>query len=286
MAAKTAIAKVHPTAIVDPGAQLGAGVEIGPFCIVGPEVRLGAGTRLHSSVVIEHTEMGEGNEVYPGAVIGVAPQDLRYNGERSKVVIGHRNVIREYVTIHRASTEGDVTSLGNENLVMAYAHVAHNCILGNQIVVSNSVGLCGHVEVEDQAVLGGMCGIHQFVRIGRLAMVGGMAKVTQDVPPFGMVDGQPARLFGMNIRGMQRRGISKESRLGLKHCFRLILRSGLNLGQALEAVRRTVDPTDEINHLLRFFESPSRMGFCVRGSDARRSNGARQAVEEVELAGC
>lgn len=278
------MAKIHPTAIVDPDAVFGEGVEIGPFCIVGPGVRLGAGTRLHSSVVIEETTMGEGNMVYPGAVIGVAPQDLRYNGEKSSVIIGNRNVIREYVTIHRASNEGSTTEIGNDNLIMAYAHVAHNCILRNQIVVSNSVGLCGHVEVEDQAVLGGMCGIHQFVRIGRLAMVGGMAKVTQDVPPFGMVDGQPARLFGMNIRGMQRRGITKESRLALKRCYRLVLRSGLNLGQALEAIRRTVEPCDESQHLLRFFESPSRMGFCVRGSGAGRGN--NQAVEEVELAGC
>jgi len=278
------MAKVHPTAIVDAGAELADGVTVGPFCIVGPGVRLGARTKLHSSVVIEQTTMGEDNEVWPGAVIGVAPQDLRYNGENSSVILGRGNVIREYVTIHRASNEGAVTQLGNDNLIMAYAHVAHNCLLGNQIVVSNSVGLCGHVEIEDQAVLGGMCGIHQFVRIGRLAMIGGMAKVTQDVPPFGMVDGQPARLFGMNIRGMQRRGITKESRQSLKHCYRMILRSGLNVGQALEAIRRTVEPCPETNHLLGFFESPSRMGFCVRGHDSRRNS--NQPVEEVELAGC
>jgi len=278
------MAKVHPTAIVDDGAEFGEGVEIGPFCIVGPGVRLGARSKLYSSVVIEETIMGEDNVVFPGAVIGVAPQDLRYNGEKSSVVMGDRNVIREYVTIHRASNEGAVTQIGNDNLIMAYAHVAHNCILANQIVVSNSVGLCGHVEVDDQAVLGGMCGIHQFVRIGRLAMVGGMAKVTQDVPPFGMVDGQPARLFGMNIRGMQRRGISKESRNGLKHCYRLLLRSGLNVGQALEAIRRTVEPCEESKHLLNFFEAPSRMGYCVRGHDSRRASAATQAVEEVELA--
>lgn len=278
------MAKVHPTAIVDAGAELADGVTVGPFCIVGPGVRLGARTKLHSSVVIEQTTMGEDNEVWPGAIIGVAPQDLRYNGENSSVVIGRGNVIREYVTIHRAVNEGSVTQIGNDNLIMAYAHVAHNCLLGNQIVISNTVGLCGHVEIEDQAVLGGMCGIHQFVRIGRLAMIGGMAKVTQDVPPFGMVDGLPARLFGMNIRGMQRRGITKESRQALKHCYRMILRSGLNLGQALEAIRRTVEPCQETNHLLSFFESPSRMGFCVRGSDARRNT--NQPVEEVELAGC
>lgn len=278
------MARVHPTAIVDAGAELADDVEIGPFCIVGPGVQLGARTRLHSSVVIEETIAGEDNVIFPGAVVGVAPQDLRYNGEKSSVILGDRNVIREYVTIHRASNEGAVTRIGDDNLIMAYAHVAHNCVLANQIVVSNSVGLCGHVEVESQAVLGGMCGIHQFVRIGRLAMVGGMAKVTQDVPPFGMVDGQPARLFGMNIRGMQRRGISKEARLSIKHCYRLILRSGLNLGQALEAIRRTIEPCEEGAHLLGFFEAPSRMGYCVRGHEGRRGSSSSSAVEEVELA--
>lgn len=277
------MAKIHPTAIVDSGAEFGEGVEIGPFCIVGPGVKLGAGTRLHSSVVIEEVTMGENNEIWPGAVIGVAPQDLRYTGEKTDVKIGDRNVIREYATIHRAVTEGSSTILGNDNLIMAYAHVAHNCVLGNQIVMANTIGMCGHVEVEDQAVLGGMCGIHQFVRIGRLAMIGGMAKVTQDVPPFGMVDGMPARLFGMNIRGMQRRGITKESRQALKACYRLILRSGLNLGQALDAIRRTVDPVEEVQHVLRFFEANSRMGFCVRGSEKARAS--RETVE-VELAGC
>jgi len=277
------MAEVHPSAVIDASAELGANVVIGPFCIVGKGVRIGDGCRLHSSVVIEETIMGRDNEVYPGAIIGVAPQDLRYRGEKSQVVIGHSNVIREYVTIHRACEEGATTTVGDENLIMAYVHVAHNCLLGNQIVVSNSVGLCGHVEIEDQAVLGGMCGIHQFVRVGRLAMIGGMAKVTQDIPPFGMVDGQPARLFGMNIRGMQRRGISKESRASLKNCFRLILRSGLNLAQALETIERTIELSEEAKQLLQFLNSPSRMGFCVRGSDSRRSS---QPLAEVELAGC
>ena len=276
--------KIHPTAIVDSAAQLGADVEIGPFCIVGKDVSIGAGTKLHSSVVIDGwTQLGENNEVYPGAVIGVAPQDLRYAGERSFVKIGSRNVIREYVTIHRACETDSATIIGNDNLIMAYAHVAHNCVLANQIIISNSVGLCGHVEIEDQAVLGGMCGVHQFVRVGRLAMLGGMAKVTQDVPPFGMVDGQPARLFGMNIRGMQRRGVTKEARESLKKCFKLILRSGLNLGQALDAIRATVEPCEETEHLVRFFEQPSRMGFCIRGGEPRRGSGRPL---QVEVAGC
>ena len=276
--------KIHPSALVDPEAQLGEGVEIGPFSIVGKNVSIGDGTKLHSSVVIDGwTRLGKNNEIYPGAVIGVAPQDLRYNGERSYVNIGDGNVIREYVTIHRGSETESHTTLGDDNLIMAYVHVAHNCHLGNQIIVSNSVGLCGHVEIEDQAVLGGMCGVHQFVRVGRLAMLGGMAKVTQDVPPFGMVDGQPVRLFGMNIRGMQRRGITKEARQGLKQCYKLVLRSGLNLGQALDAIRDTVETCEEIEHLIRFFEGPSRMGFCIRGAEPRR--GSRSPLK-MELAGC
>ena len=272
--------KIHPTAIVESGACLEEGVEVGPFCIIGKDVKIGAGSKLHSSVVIDgDTELGRDNEIYPGAVIGVAPQDLRYNGERSFVKIGDGNMIREYVTIHRASDPGGYTTIGDNNLIMAYSHVAHNCRLGNQIVVSNSVGLCGHVEIEDQATLGGMCGVHQFVRIGRLAMVGGMSKLIQDVPPFGMVDGQPARLYGMNIRGMQRRGITKEARQGLKTCFKLVLRSGLNLGQALDAIRRTVEPCSETDQLLKFFEHPSTKGFCIRGVEGRRGAGRPLQVE-------
>ncbi len=276
--------KIHPSAIVDPAAELGAGVEVGPFTLIGPHVKVGDGTKIHSSVVLEGwTQVGKDNEIYPGAIIGVEPQDLRYNGERSLVTIGDRNVIREYVTIHRASDPEGVTSIGDDNLIMAYCHVAHNCHLGNQIIMSNSVGLCGHVEIEDQAVLGGMCGVHQFVRVGRLAMLGGMSKCSQDVPPFGMVDGQPARLYGMNIRGMQRRGITKEARIGLKTCYRLLLRSGLNLGQALDAIRHQVERSEETEHFLRFFEGPSRMGFCIRGGEQRRGSG--RPLKDVEVAG-
>lgn len=279
------MANIHPCAIIHPGAVLAEDVEVGPFSIVGPHVTIGAGTKIHSSVVVDGwTEIGAGNEIYPGAVIGVAPQDLRYSGERSYVRIGDRNVIREYVTVHRASDAEGLTAIGDDNLIMAYTHVAHNCLLGNQIIIANAVGLAGHVEIEDQAVIGGMCGVHQFVRVGRLAMLGGMAKVRQDVPPFGMVDGQPARIYGMNIRGMQRRGVTKEARLGLKKAYRLILRSGLNLSQAVDAIRRTVSSTEEVEHLLRFLESPSRMGICIRERLDSRHDGQPLKVK-VEAAG-
>ncbi|MCA9778685.1 MAG: acyl-ACP--UDP-N-acetylglucosamine O-acyltransferase [Candidatus Eremiobacteraeota bacterium] len=283
------MANIHPSAIVDPSAQIAEGAEIGPFSIIHGNVTIGAGTKLHSSVVVgEWTEIGENNEIFPGAVIGVAPQDLRYSGERAYTKIGNRNVIREYVTIHRASDAEGVTSIGDDNLLMAYTHVAHNCILGNQIVIANSVGIAGHVEIEDQAVLGGMCGLHQFVRVGKLAMLGGMAQIRQDIPPYAMVDGQPARVFGMNIRGMQRRGIDKDSRQALKSCYRLILQSGLNLTQAINSIKANVEQTDEVAHLVKFLESPSKMGVCIREPDHRRERRqkARPLKVQVEAANC
>lgn len=283
------MATIHPTAIIDPAAEIAEDVDIGPFCIIHGNVKIGRGTKLHSSIVIgQWTEIGENNEIYPGAVIGVAPQDLRYSGERAYTRVGHRNVIREYVTIHRASDAEGTTCIGDDNLIMAYTHVAHNCILGNQIIIANSCGLAGHVEIEDMAVLGGMCGLHQFVRVGKLAMLGGMAQIRQDVPPFSMVDGQPARIFGMNIRGMQRRGINKESRQALKGCYRLILQSGLNLTQALNSIRATIDQSDEVIHLIRFLENPSKMGVCIREPEHRRERRqkARPFKVKVEAANC
>lgn len=283
------MANIHPSAIVDPSAQIAEGAEIGPFSIIHGNVSIGAGTKLHSSVVIgEWTEIGENNEIFPGAVIGVAPQDLRYSGERAYTKLGNRNVIREYVTIHRASDAEGVTSIGDDNLLMAYTHVAHNCLLGNQIVIANSVGIAGHVEIEDQAVLGGMCGLHQFVRIGKLAMLGGMAQIRQDIPPYAMVDGQPARVFGMNIRGMQRRGIDKDSRQALKSCYRLILQSGLNLTQAINSIKANVEQTNEVAHLVKFLESPSKMGVCIREPEHRRERRqkARPLKVQVEAANC
>lgn len=278
------MASIHPSAIIDPTAEIAEGADIGPFCIVQANTKIGKGTKLHSSVVVgQWTEIGENNEIYPGAVIGVAPQDLRYSGERAYTQVGHRNVIREYVTVHRASDAEGMTSIGDDNLLMAYTHVAHNCILGNQIIIANSCGLAGHVEIEDQAVLGGMCGLHQFVRVGKLAMLGGMAQIRQDVPPFSMVDGQPARIFGMNIRGMQRRGINKDSRQALKGCYRLILQSGLNLTQALNSIRASVDQTDEVRHLIRFLESPSKMGICIREPEHRRERRQKARPFKVKV---
>lgn len=278
------MANIHPSAIIDPSAQIAEDVEIGPFCIVHGDVKIGAGNKLHSSVVIgEWTEIGENNEFFPGAVIGVAPQDLSYNGERAYTRIGNGNIFREYVTVHRASDAEGVTSIGDENLLMAYTHVAHNCILANQIVIANSCGIAGHVEIEDQAVLGGMCGLHQFVRVGRLAMLGGMTQIRQDIPPFSMVGGQPTRVFGLNTRGMQRRGIDKDCRQGLKASYRLILQSGLNLTQALSSIRANVEQTPSVAHLVKFLESPSKMGICIREPDHRRERRQKAAAPKLKL---
>lgn len=278
------MAKIHPSAIIDPTSEIAEDVEIGPFCIIHGNTKIGSGTKLHSSIVIgDWTEIGENNEIYPGAVIGVSPQDLRYSGERAYTKLGDRNVIREYVTVHRASDAEGITRIGDDNLIMAYTHVAHNCLLGSQIIIANSCGLAGHVEIEDQAVLGGMCGLHQFTRVGRLAMLGGMAQIRQDIPPFSKVDGQPARIFGLNNLGMQRRGVNKESRIALKGCYRLILQSGLNLTQALISMRATIEPTDEVKHLIAFLESPSKMGVCIREPDHRRERRQRARPLKVEV---
>ena len=272
--------KIHPTAIVHPGAQIDEGVEIGPFSIVGEHVRIGRGTVVMSSVVLDGwTTVGCENRIYPHAVIGVAPQDLSYRGQRAYVTIGDRNELREGVTVHRAADEEGLTSVGSGNLLMAYVHVAHNCQVGNQVVMANSAGLAGHAVVEDQAILGGMSGVHQFVRIGRLCMVGGLAKITKDLPPFTIVDGNPARIFGLNSRGLRRRGIPEPSRLALKRAVRILTTSGLSLAQALAAIEEKVEPCPEVAHLVKFLSSRSRMGVLIRPCGDRRIQGARDLAE-------
>lgn len=257
--------KIHPTALVHPGAELDEGVEIGPFTTVGEHVRIGRGTVVMSSVVLDGwTTLGCDNVVFPGAVIGVAPQDLRYRGQRSYVRIGDRNQLREFVTIHRAADEEGHTTVGSDNLLMGYVHVAHNCEIGNQVVIANYAGMAGHAIIEDQATLGGMCGVHQFARIGRLSMVGGLSKVTKDVPPFTIVDGQPVRIYGLNFRGLQRRGVGREARMALKRALRLLTSSGLNVGRAAEAIQEMGTPFPEVQHLVGFLKAPSRMGVLNR----------------------
>ncbi|MCL5036665.1 MAG: acyl-ACP--UDP-N-acetylglucosamine O-acyltransferase [Chloroflexi bacterium] len=240
-------------------------MEIGPFCTIGENVSIGAGTRLHSSVVLDGwTEIGENNEFYPGVVIGVPPQDLKYKGEMTFVRIGSGNIFREYVTVHRAAGEGETTSIGDNNLLMAYVHVAHNCNLGNKLIIANSVGLSGHVTIEDSAVIGGMVGSHQHVRIGKLVMVGGYTKLVKDVPPYALVDGYPARIYSVNLLGLARHGFSQELRTQLKEAMSFITSPNFNLSQALEKIKNELPPSPEMDHLVNFLEVKSKRGIMTK----------------------
>jgi UDP-N-acetylglucosamine acyltransferase len=275
---------IDPSARVHPEATLGEGVEIGPFAYIGPHVTLGARTRVGAHAVIDGwTTLGEDNVVFPSAIIGTAPQDLRYTGQESYVTIGDRNVFREFVTVNRAYNHQGHTIVGNDNMLMAYTHVAHNCVLGNSIIMTNYVGLAGHVTVEDFAVLGGYAGVHQFVRIGRMAMVGGTAKVIKDIPPFATVDGQPARIYEINSIGLKRRGIASSVRTDLRKAFRLLTRSGLTTPEALAVIRSEVPSSPEVDHLVRFCEAPSHRGLLLRLAQAGGSGRIHRGGEDTSL---
>ncbi len=229
---------VHPTAHIAKGAHLEDGVYVGPNSVVGSDVRIGANTVLMANVyVADHVYIGANNKVYPGVVIGLEPQDKSFKGEVSYVRIGDDNVIREYVTIHRATGEGNVTFIGNRNYIMAYSHIAHNCEVGNDVIIANYTGLSGYVKVFDYAVLGGMVGIHQFVRIGSYVMVGAYSKVTQDVAPFLLVFGNPAKIYGINVKGLERHGFSPQQRNFIKELFKIGFSSQGAWSSKLEKIR-------------------------------------------------
>lgn len=265
-----AMGSIHPTAVVHPSAELDPGVVVGPFCVIGANVRIGAGTRLASHVAVEQgTVIGRDCQVHQGSVLGGPPQDFKYQGEPSIVRLGDRNVLREYVTVHRATGEGNETVLGDDNMIMAYCHIGHNAQLGNGIMMANYVGISGHCLVEDRVVFGGMLGIHQFVRIGRMAMIGGMSKVVMDVPPFMMVDGRPIQVIGPNVLGLRRAGLSPSVRAGLKQAYRLLYRSGMNLTQGIEAAYNEIEPSPERDYLLEFL-SKIPGGHSGRADDPSR----------------
>lgn len=255
---------VHPTALVDPRARLADGVVVGPFAVIGPEVEIGAGSRIGPHVVIDgRVRMGSGNRIFPGACIGLEPQDLKYNGAPTEVVLGDNNTIRECVTINRATAEGEQTRLGSSNLLMAYSHLGHNCELGDRIVIANGVAVAGHVVIEDRAVIGGMLGIHQFVHIGTMAMVGGMSRIDRDVPPFMTVEGHPGRVRGLNRIGLRRSGLAQldggAQLRQLQEIWTLLYRSGHVLAEALvQARRQTLLPPAET--LVRFLEASTASG--------------------------
>src|SRR6266851_9333292 len=252
---------IHPTAIVDRHAEIDSTCEVGPFCVIGEGVRIGPGTKLMAHVYVEGpTRIGEDNVFFPYSTVGVAPQDLKYHGERSETVIGHRNRIREFVTIHRGTEGGGMlTSIGDDNLLMAYVHVAHDLKIGSHTVLSNAVTFGGHVIVGDWAVIGASTGVHQFCRIGRHAIVGGYSVITQDVLPFSnTVTEREAKVFGENAIGLKRRGFPAETIDALHKAFRLLTRAGLNTSQAIERIEAEVGLSPEIQELIEFIGSSSR----------------------------
>jgi UDP-N-acetylglucosamine acyltransferase len=251
---------IHPTAIVDPKAVLGENVKIGPYCTVGPNVIIGDNTELVSHVVIDgHTTVGNNNKFYPFCSVGLAPQDLKYNGEPTKVIIGDSNHIRECVTIHASATLDENTTLGNNNLIMAYAHIAHNCHVGNNVIMANSVNLAGHVTINDFVTIGGVSAVHQFVKIGSYAFIGGTSGVKKDVPPYTRGQGMGHyKVIGLNSVGLSRKGFSNDTIEGIKKVHRLFYQSKLNVSQALEEALKIENPTPEQKNYIDFVQNSSR----------------------------
>jgi UDP-N-acetylglucosamine acyltransferase len=250
---------IHPTAIVHPDARLGANCVIGPYCLIGEHVELGEACRLHAHVVIDgHTKLGRENEVFPFASLGLKTQDLKWTGGVTHVEIGDHNTFREGVTIHSATDDGGVTRIGSHNNLLAYAHVAHDCTLGSNVVMSNVATLAGHVTVEDHAIIGGLTAVHQFCRIGRLAMVGGCARVLQDIPPFMLAEGSPAAPRTINKVGLERNGISEEAQAALRQAYKIIYREGLTTSNALAKIEKELPPLPEVQQLMNFIRSSER----------------------------
>jgi UDP-N-acetylglucosamine acyltransferase len=244
--------RIHPTAVVHPGAELDPTVQIGPYAIIGENVKIGAGTTVGAHAIIEGpTIIGVGNQIFPGAAIGLDSQDLKYKGGETWVKIGNYNRIREYVTINRATGIGEATIIGNHNLLMAYVHVAHNCTLEDNIKIANATSLAGDVYVESDAVISGVLGIHQFVRVGRLSMIGGMTRIQRDVPPFTIVEGTPARVRALNFVGLDRAGYLSEEITVLKKAFRTLYYSNKTINQALEELDLLPD-YESVRQLQRF----------------------------------
>ncbi|HLA79626.1 MAG TPA: acyl-ACP--UDP-N-acetylglucosamine O-acyltransferase [Vicinamibacteria bacterium] len=268
--------EVDPTARVAPGAILGPGVRVGAYCVIGPRVRLGTRTVLESQVTIAgDTTLGEDNQVFPFASLGHRPQDLKYHGEDTKLVIGDRNTFREGVTVHRGTEGGGgITRIGSDNLFMAQVHVAHDCRVGNHTIFANAAALSGHVEVQDWATLGGFAGVHQFCRVGAHAFMGGATIATKDVLPFSMTVGNRARIFGLNLIGLRRRGFSAEALSALKQAFRVLVQSRLNTTQALALLQAEGPHTPEVGELVTFIRESKR------GVVLRRRQGSTSDLDE------
>jgi UDP-N-acetylglucosamine acyltransferase len=260
MSAVTRPATIHPTAIVSPTARIGYDCFIGPYCVVGDEVELADGVRLESHCVVDgRTFIGTGTHVFPFVSIGLASQDLKYKGEPSETRIGQRNKIREFVTIHRGTAGGGMlTKIGDDCLIMAQAHVAHDCLIGDAVIMANAATLAGHVVIEDRANIGAYSGVHQFCRVGREAYIGGYSVVVKDALPFALTVGNHAKCYGLNKVGMRRRGYSRETLDALHHAFHLLLSAKLNTTQAIERIRADIQQSAEVDELVKFVESSQR----------------------------
>lgn len=251
---------IHPTAIVSPDAQIGTDTEIGPYCVIEANVRLGERCKLHSHVVIHgHTEIGDENEFFPFAAIGIKSQDLKYAGEPTALFIGDRNVFRENTTIHRGTVEEVPTRIGSDNLFLCYSHIAHDCQVGNHVILSNNGTLAGHVHLADYAIISGLTAVHQFCRVGAHSITGGLSKITQDIPPFTIVDGNPSTVRGINQVGLQRRGFSDEDIRSLRTAYKkLFLKKDTNLAQAVEALDPELAAKPQVAELLTFIAGTKR----------------------------
>ena len=268
---------IHPMAIVGREVELSGPVEIGPYAVIVGKVRIGEGTVIHSHARIEgETEIGKNNQIFTGAVLGTAPQHSKYQGEKTVLRIGNGNIIREYVTMHRGTgLGGGITSMGDENFLMAYCHIGHDCRVGSRVIMANSSQISGHVLIEDEAVFSGLVGVHQFVRIGQLAMLGGGAMVVMDVPPFAIANGDRARLYGINRIGLKRKGLSVEAIRTIQKAYEILFRSGLRREEAIPKVEKEISPSPEggkeVQHLLEFIRGSER-GLTRFRSGRRKSD--------------
>jgi UDP-N-acetylglucosamine acyltransferase len=260
MSTATHSTSIHPSAVISPKANLGKDCFVGPYSIIGDDVRIGDRVRLESHCVVDgHTTIGDDTHLFPFTSIGMASQDLKYQGEPSETRIGSRNKIREFVTIHRGTAGGGmVTKIGDDCLIMAQAHIAHDCIIGDGVIMANAATLAGHVIIEDRANIGAYSGVHQFCRVGKEAYIGGYSVVVKDALPFALTVGNHARCYGLNITGMKRRGYSPDVIKSLHHAFRLLLAAKLNTPQALERIREEISESTEVSDLVHFIESSSR----------------------------
>ncbi len=254
--------KIHPTAQVSPNSNLADDVEVGPYSIIEENVNIDSKTQIGTFCVIKgFTSIGKRCKIFTGAVIGSIPQDLKYKEEKTSIIIGDENIIREYVTINLGTGKDGKTKIGNKNLIMAYAHIAHDCDIHNDVIIANAGTLAGHVLIEDMAIIGGLVAIHQFARVGRLSIIGGCSKVVQDIPPFSICDGHPTKVYGINSIGLRRAGFFEASRNNLKGAFRLLFNSELSISSAISEIKNRFPTDPDISYLINFIKS-SKRGIC------------------------